>query len=148
MDANLITFCLVALGVGALIGWLIGGRSAPALQAERDLHLANFKQAIVDLETAVRERDTANLAVAGLNAERQSREAAFEAQLTALREAKEALSAQFSEVGGKILGEAQAAFLDRAEARFKQSEETSGQGLRALLAPVHDRLLRYEEGVA
>ena len=148
MDANLIIFCLFALGVGALIGWLIGGRTAPALKAERDLHLVNFKQAIIDLEVTVRERDSANLSVAGLNAERQSREAAFDAQLTALREAKEALSAQFSEVGGKILGEAQAAFLERAEARFKQSEETSGQGLRALLAPVHDRLQRYEEGVA
>jgi DNA recombination protein RmuC len=37
--------------------------------------------------------------------------------------------------------------LERAEARFRQSEETSGQGLKALLQPVHERLQKYEEQV-
>ena len=134
--------------VGSFIGWLIGGRSASALKVERDLHLGNFKKAIIDLESAVRERDIAHVSVAGLNAERQAREQAFEERIAELREAKEALSAQFSEIGGKILGDAQAAFLERAEARFKQSEETSGQGLKALLQPVHERLQRYEESVS
>ncbi|KAK0349387.1 hypothetical protein LTR94_033356, partial [Friedmanniomyces endolithicus] len=40
------------------------------------------------------------------------------------------------------------AFLERAEARLRQSEEQAGQGLKALLQTVNDRLLRYEEGVA
>ncbi len=143
-----ILLSVIILVVGSLIGWLIGGRSASAFKVERDLHLGNFKKAIVDLESAVRERDSAHVSVAGLNAERQAREQAFEERIVELRDAKEALSAQFSEIGGKILSDAQAAFLERAEARFKQSEETSGQGLKALLQPVHERLLRYEESVS
>jgi DNA recombination protein RmuC len=67
--------------------------------------------------------------------------------MESLREAKEALVAQFSEVGGKILSDAQRQFLDRADARFKQSEEMTGEGLKALLAPVNERLIRYEEAV-
>ena len=36
----------------------------------------------------------------------------------------------------------------RAQARFTESEQTSGQRLAALLQPVTERLKRYEEGVA
>jgi DNA recombination protein RmuC len=147
MDERIIILSLLGLALGGLIGWLFGARGASAFKVERDLHFANFKKAIIDLEGAVRERDVAHLSVAGLNAERQAREQAFEERIAELRDAKEALSAQFSEIGGKILNEAQAAFLDRAEARLKQSEETSGQGLKALLAPVTERLQRYEEAV-
>jgi DNA recombination protein RmuC len=147
MDERIIILSLLGLAFGGLIGWLFGARGASAYKVERDMHFANFKKAIIDLEGAVRERDVANLSVAGLNAERQSREQAFDERIAELRAAKDALSAQFSEIGGKILQEAQAAFLDRAEARLKQSEETSGQGLKALLAPVTERLQRYEEAV-
>ena len=76
------------------------------------------------------------------------REAAFEARLAELVAAKEALGAQFAEVGQKLLDDAQAKFLQRADERFKQSEATSGQNLKALLQPVHERLERYEQGVA
>src|SRR3546814_8074729 len=54
----------------------------------------------------------------------------------------------FREVGQAMLGEAQKAFLERAEARFKQSEESAGQNLKALLSPVHERLEKYEQAVA
>jgi DNA recombination protein RmuC len=138
---------LIVLALGALVGWLLGGRSASALKVERDLHLENFRKAISDLESTVRERDAARVSLAGVEAQSSAREASFEAQLASLREAKDALSAQFSEIGGKLLGDAQNAFLERAEQRFKQSEETSGQELKALLQPVNDRLLRYEEAV-
>jgi DNA recombination protein RmuC len=139
---------VLVLVVGGLIGWLIGGRSAPALKAERDLHLDNFKKAITDLEGAVRERDSAKIDHASLLSEQNARAAGYEERLAELREAKDALTAQFSEIGGRLLGEAQTAFLERAEARFKQSEETSGQGLKALLQPVTERLQRYEETVS
>ena len=62
-------------------------------------------------------------------------------------EAKEGLSAQFSEISNKLLAEAQETFLKRADQRFRQSEENSGQNLKALLQPVHDRLERYETTV-
>jgi DNA recombination protein RmuC len=138
---------IVALALGGLIGWLLGGRGASALKAERDLHLDNFRKSIADLEVSVRERDAAKLSFAALQAEQSARDVAFEAQISSLREAKDALTSQFAEVGGKILGDAQNAFLDRAEQRFKQSEEVTGQELKALLGPVNERLQRYEEAV-
>jgi DNA recombination protein RmuC len=143
-------FTLVAAFIAllfALLGWLLGGRKAAGAVAERDLHLGQFKKAIVDLESAVRERDEARISFAALEAESDARASAFEAQLAQLKDAKEALAAQFSDVGGRLLGEAQRQFLERAEERFRQSEETAGQGLKALLAPVNERLARYEEAV-
>lgn len=143
----LILAAIVALALGSLIGWLVGGQGASALKAERDVHLDNYRKAIVDLEGVVRERDTGRTALAGLEAQHKAREEAFAAQISALLEAKDALTSQFSEIGGKILGDAQKAFLERAEQRFKQSEELTGQELKALLGPVNERLLRYEEAV-
>jgi DNA recombination protein RmuC len=143
----IITLALFTLVVGASLGWLIGGRSAAALTVERDLHLENFKRSISDLSSAVKERDEVRMRFAALEAEQNARESGFEERLTELREAKDALSAQFSEIGGKLLGQAQQAFLERADARFKQSEATSGQELKALLQPVTERLQRYEEAV-
>ncbi len=143
--ALLIGFVFALLG--SLIGWLVGGRGAGALKAERDLHLENFKKAISDLEATVRDRDAARTSLAGLAAQSTAREQSFEAQFAALKDSKDALTAQFSEIGGKILGDAQKSFLERAEQRFKQSEETSGQELKALLGPVNERLQRYEEAV-
>src|SRR3546814_12385981 len=46
-----------------------------------------------------------------------------------------------------MLDSAQKTFLARAEARFKESEATAGQNLKALLHPVHERLQKYEEAV-
>ena len=88
---------ILVLGVGGLVGWLFGGRGAGALKVERDLHLANFKQAIVDLEGAVVERDAARLGLVRMEAEAEG----FDARMAELREGKDALAAQFSEVGGK-----------------------------------------------
>jgi len=85
---------------------------------------------------------------AGLRAALETRERNFAEQLASLTDAKQALAEQFTAVGSKILEEAQKQFLDRADQRFKQSEETAGQGLKALLQPVNERLQRYEEGVA
>jgi len=101
-----------------------------------------------ELDTARAEREAARIEARALKAEAEAHAAGFEIRLAELREAKDALSAQFSEVGGKLLAEAQKQFLERADARFKQSEDTAGQGLKALLQPVTERLQRYEEGVA
>ena len=75
------------------------------------------------------------------------RNARKRASLTELKEAKEALSSQFSEIGGKLLETAQKQFLDRADDRFRQSEENAGKTLKGLLQPVHERLQRYEDSV-
>ena len=85
--------------------------------------------------------------LAALEASQFEREKGFEARIKELIEAKEGLSAQFSEISNKLLAEAQETFLKRADQRFRQSEENSGQNLKALLQPVHDRLERYETTV-
>lgn len=145
---------LAALVLGGVLGWLWAGRSAASRSADDAVLRAraekldqDFRAAIADLEKAIVERDEARLALSALSAEQKVREEAHQAQMKALQEAKDALSAQFSEVGGKILDAAQRQFLERAEARFRQSEENAGQGLKALLQPVHERLQRYEEQV-
>lgn len=68
-------------------------------------------------------------------------------QVRLLVEAREQLAQQFGEVGNRLLGEAQEAFLRRANERFAQSEEKNEEKIRTLLAPVGERLKTYEEQV-
>ena len=141
MDAGIIiALALVALAVGAVIGWLVGNRAAAAA-TERAARAPEL-QKLLDAVTA--ERDEAMRARAALEADARN----FDARMSEIREAKEVLSAQFSEIGNKILADAQENFLKRADERFKQSEATSGQGLKALLQPVSDRLEKYEKTVS
>ena len=141
MDAGIIiVLALVALAVGAVIGWLVGNRAAAAA-TERAARAPEL-QKLLDAVTA--ERDEAMRARAALEADARN----FDARMSEIREAKEVLSAQFSEIGNKILADAQENFLKRADERFKQSEATSGQGLKALLQPVSDRLEKYEKTVS
>lgn len=123
MNSTLLLVALLCLVAGLLLGWLIGQRGAAAAKAERDAREGDFKQAIVDLARA-------------------------EERLKAQEEAKTAMSAEFSQAAGQALEVAQRRFLERADARFRQSEESAGQNLKALLQPVSERLQRYEEGVA
>lgn len=155
MDPALILFVIVAALAGAGLGWLLGARQAALYRKERDDRLDDFRKAITDLADVQAKLDEARDACAHartecarLSAGQEERESAFAARLKEMQDAREVLSAQFSEIGAKLLGEAQRSFLERAEARFKQSEETAGAGLKALLQPVTDRLQRYEEGVA
>ena len=143
MSASVIVVALVALIVGALIGWLLGGRTAAgATQTVANLRL--------QLDEVVKERDAGRVAIselAALRAAQEERDKGFEARIKELVEAKESLSAQFSEISNKLLAEAQDVFLKRADDRFRQSEESAGKNLKALLQPVHERLERYETTV-
>jgi len=143
MTATVLLLVVIALGVGALIGWLLGSREgAGAKQTVESLRL--------QLDEVVKERDgnrEAAIKLAAVEAAQEIRERAFEERIKELMEAKEALSAQFAEIGGKILETAQKQFLERADDRFRQSEENSGKNLKALLQPVHERLERYETTV-
>jgi DNA recombination protein RmuC len=143
MDASLIIVALIALALGALIGWLFASReSAGAKQTVESLRM--------QLDEVVRERDSNRAAaqeLAAFRAAQAERERAFEEKVAELTKAREELSAQFAEVGGKLLESAQKQFLERADQRFRQSEESAGTNLKSLLQPVHDRLQRYEEAV-
>ena len=85
--------------------------------------------------------------LSALRAEATAREDAHQNTLRQLNEAKEAMNAQFGAAAAKALEGAQAQFLERARARFAESEQMQGERLAALLQPVNERLLRYEEGV-
>ena len=143
MDVRSIIIVLVALAIGAVIGWLIGSRDGVgAKQTVDSLRL--------QLDEVVKERDSnrgAAQELAALKAVQDERERAFEERLAELTAAREALTSQFAEVGGKLLEGAQKQFLERADQRFRQSEESAGTNLKALLQPVHERLQRYEEVV-
>lgn len=160
MEPVAVLIVIAALLLGLVVGWWFASRGIAAMRSERDAGADEFRKAIVDLAgaeerakladalrnemTALRaERDARHADVARLEAEARG----FDARLTELREAKDALAAQFSQVGQQLLAEAQDRFLQRATERFRESEETAGQNLRAMLQPVSDRLQRYEEGV-
>ncbi len=147
MNLPLILAVVAALVVGAVIGWLFAGRQAGGLKAERDGLAERFRIAVTDLAAEAEARKAADIQLASLLAEQKARDAAHDAQIAQLKEAQAALTAQFREVGQAMLGEAQKNFLERADQRFRQSEESAGQNLKALLQPVHERLAKYEEAV-
>jgi len=134
---------VVALALGALIGWLVGSREgAGAKHTVESLRM--------QLDEVVKERDanrTAAQDLAALKAAQEERERSFEEKIAELTKAREALSAQFAEISNKLLAEAQEQFLKRADDRFRQSEESAGKELKALLQPVHERLEKYETTV-
>jgi DNA recombination protein RmuC len=130
MEASAIIFVILALIVGAALGWLLGSRDATAA-----------KQTVTNLRTqldeVVRERDVNRLAVselAALRAAQEEREKSFEQQLAALKDAKESLSAQFHEIASKLLGDARKTFLDQAGEKFTQA-----------VSPVETLLKTYQE---
>ncbi|WP_374295821.1 DNA recombination protein RmuC, partial [Sphingomonas sp.] len=179
---ELIVVAVLALGLGALIGWLVASRAGQRLAA--DLAAAQARVVDLDLLRAARdavererneamreaaelrgraaeleplraahaasnaERNEAAAKLAELRARADEREAAHALALEQLKAAREQIGVQFGDTAAKALEAAQRQFLERAEARFRQSEEASGQSLKALLQPVSERLQRYEEGVA
>ena len=130
MDLNVILIVVIALALGALIGWLIGSRAAAAgAQVIDSLRL--------QLDAVAKERDdnrSAASELVALRSAQQERERSFQQQLDGLREAKESLSAQFHEIGGKLLGEARKAFLEQAGEKFTQA-----------VTPVEALLKTYQE---
>ena len=160
MDSTTLVIVVIAV-LGALgLGWFLGGRGVVQARAERDARTEEFKRAIVDLAGAEEraraaaqlreELDAIRIERDGFRTENASLRAhaeAFEARLEEFKNSREVMTGHFNETASKLLNEAQRQFLERAEARFKQSEETAGQNLKSMLQPVSDRLLKYEETV-
>jgi len=121
---------VVALALGALIGWLLGSREG----AGAKLTVDNLR---MQLDEVVKERDanrTAAQDLAALRAAQEERERSFQQQIEALKEAKESLSAQFHEIASKLLGDARKAFLEQAGEKFAQT-----------VTPVETLLKTYQE---
>jgi DNA recombination protein RmuC len=154
MDATFLLFLLLALVVGAIAGWFLGTRQAALYRKERDDRVEDFRKAISDLADMQAKLDEARQACsdartecAKLSSAHEAQERNFQERIAELKDARETLSAQFSEIGSKLLGEAQKNFLERADARFNQAGEKSQEQLKALLQPVEATLKRYEEGL-
>jgi DNA recombination protein RmuC len=155
MDIALLLIILLAALAGTAAGWFLGTRQAAFYRKERDDRVEDFRKAIADLAEMQARLDEAREACAAartecarLSSTHEVQERNFQERLTELKDAREALSAQFSEIGGKLLGEAQKHFLERADARFNQAGEKTQEQLKALLQPVEATLKRYEEGLS
>jgi DNA recombination protein RmuC len=141
VDSLIIAFAVVTALLGGLaLGWVLGGRVGRA-GAETTTQLRAM------LDEVVEERDAAKDRLARLETSLVERERGFDEQLRMVSESKEALSAQFGEISQRLLGEAQQAFLQRADERFHQAGEKNEERLKHLLAPVGERLKAYEEQV-
>ena len=148
------------LVLGGLIGWIAGASPVADLRArlaasegEAKEVEAKYLRAFADLEAA-REKasrvdgleqrlDTASQRLARLDAER----AGFEEQKRLLEESRAGLLKEFENTGAKVLGAAQEKFLEAANQRLGHSEKASEEKLKALLAPVGERLKSYEDQV-
>lgn len=158
---------ILALIIGAAIGWFIASRpfadlrarlaAAEAAAMERD---AEFKRAVTELgearievaalgERAARADALAEQldAARAENAQFRAERAGFAEQKRLLEESRTNLLKEFENTGAAVLGKAQEAFLKRAEERLGHSEKASEEKLKALLAPVGDRLKSYEDQV-
>jgi DNA recombination protein RmuC len=170
---------IIALIIGAAIGWFFASRpladlrarlaAAEAAGAEGE---AKFTRAIAELGEArievagLKERalqadgllarldsvqtERAALAekLAALESASAEREKAFAEQKATLLAAQDSLKKEFENAGSRVLEQAQKAFLERADARFRQSEEAGEAKIKALLSPVGEKLASYERQVA
>ncbi|MXO47842.1 DNA recombination protein RmuC [Erythrobacter vulgaris] len=152
---------IVALLVGAGLGWFVGSRPVAEWKArtgerEADARAAEdkVKEMTRDLATmserAARSDDLASRldAVREENTALKAQAAGFEEQKRLLEESRANLLKEFENTGAKVLGAAQEKFLERANERFGHSEKTSEARIRELLQPVGDRLKKYEDQVA
>jgi len=158
---------IAALLIGLSLGWFLNSRVSgdwKARHAERDEEAKRLAEQLSrmapELATMSDRAARADTLAGQLDQARQEREA-LGAELAALKEktanfdeqkrllvsAREDLLKEFQNTGSKVLGEAQEAFLRRAEERFRQAEETGEQKIKALLSPVGERLQSYERQV-
>ena len=149
-----------ALLLGGAVGWFMGSKPAGELRmriAERDAEAKaldeRFRAAVTELATmserAARSDSLAEQldSVRNENAQFRAERAGFAEQKKLLEESRGALLTEFENTGAKVLQRNQEEFLKRAEARFKQSEETGEAKIKTLLAPVGERLEKYERQV-
>ncbi|MFM5895402.1 MAG: DNA recombination protein RmuC [Novosphingobium sp.] len=132
-----------ALAGGLALGWLFGSRPAADLRSRLTASETEARESDAQFRKAIAELGDAQIELATLKANAAN----FEEQKAGLLVAQESLKAEFQAAGAKILAQAQETLLNRAQERMNQSEEKSAERLKALLAPVDQRLKAYEEQV-
>jgi len=143
MTATTLIIVLLVLVGGIGLGWLFGARPAADLRTRLVESEAAAKETEAQFRKAVTELGDAQIELATLKANAAN----FDEQRAGLLVAQESLKAEFQAAGAKILAQAQETLLNRAQERMSQSEEKSAERLKALLAPVDQRLKAYEEQV-
>ncbi len=155
-----IVLVVVALLSGAVLGWFMGHKAVADWKARagesdaqaKDLseklsrmapELATMSDRAARADTLADQLDKAREELTTL----KTQAAGFEEQKRLLTESREALLKEFQNTGSKVLGEAQEAFLKRAQERLGHSEKASEEKLKSLLDPVDRRLKTYEEQV-
>ena len=158
---------ILALVIGAALGWFLASRPLADLRARLAAAEAAAGEQAGEFKRAIAELGEARIEVAALgeraaradglaqqldaareeNARFRAERAAFEEQKRLLEESRSNLLKEFENTGAQVLNRAQDAFLKRAEERLGHSEKASEEKLKALLAPVGDRLKSYEEQV-
>ena len=140
MTVTALLFALIALAAGAALGWLLGSRPAADLRARLAASEGAGKDSDTRFRQSIAELGEAQIKLATLEANAAS----FAEQKAGLLTAQDSLKVEFQAAGAKILAQAQETLLARAQERFSQSEEKSAERLKALLAPVDERLRSYE----
>ena len=142
LETTFVELVFALLGIG--LGWLLGSRPAADLRVRLGESEAVAKDLDTHFRRAIAELGEAQIELATLKANAAN----FDEQKASLLTAQENLKTEFQASGAKILAQAQETLLARAQERFAQSEEKSAERLKALLAPVDQRLKSYEEQVA
>ena len=134
---------VIALLIGLALGWALASRPTTDLRMRLAAHEVEGKDLELRFRQSIAELGDAQIKLATLEANAAS----FAEQKAGLLIAQDSLKREFEAAGAKILTQAQEALMTRADARFAQSEEKSAERLKALLAPVDQRLKSYEEQV-
>lgn len=142
MDSTLTLILILVFGLaaGTALGWFFGSRPVADLRGRLVEQEAGVKDLDARFRQAVKELSDASIE----NATLKANAANFEEQKAGLIAAQESLKKEFENAGAKILAQAQEVLLNRAQERLTQSEEKSAERLKALLAPVDERLKSYE----
>ncbi len=137
---SLVLILIFGLAAGTGLGWFFGSRPVADLRVRLTDMEAGAKDLDARFRQAVKELSDASIE----NATLKANAANFEEQKAGLLAAQESLKKEFENAGAKILAQAQEVLLNRAQERLTQSEEKSAERLKALLAPVDERLKSYE----
>lgn len=143
MNAQAFLIAIFSLLLGMGLGWFFASRPVADLRARLAGQESEAKELDARFRQAVKELGDVSIE----NATLKANAANFEEQKAGLLAAQESLRKEFENAGAKILSQAQEVLLNRAQERLTQSEEKSAERLKALLAPVDERLKSYEQQV-
>jgi DNA recombination protein RmuC len=159
MDGSIL-IAIVALLVGAGLGWFLGSKPAADLRERLAAREDEFKRAVAELGeaqvelSAAKERagradrlDEELEKARAENAQFRAERASFEEQKRLLEESRAALLKEFENTGQKVLEAAREKFSSEATRRLGEAEAQNKEAVASLLKPVSERLQKYEEQV-